>query len=98
MSHLTETLSTLYPDIQKRYGLRSMAIFGSRTRGEAKPDSDLDVLVEFENPPGLLRFQELEEELSQVTGLKVDLVMKSALKPRMGDRIVSEAVSVNTSS
>jgi len=98
MSRLTETLSTLYPDIQKRYGLRSMAIFGSRTRGEAKPDSDLDILVEFENPPGLFRFQKLEEELSQYTGLKVDLVMKSALKPRMGARIVSEAVSVNTSS
>lgn len=75
-----------------------MAIFGSRIRGEAKPDSDLDILVEFENPPGLFRFQELEEELAHYTGLKVDLVMKSALKPRLGVRIVSEAVPVSTSS
>jgi len=98
MSQLTETLSTLYPDIQKRYGLRSMAIFGSRIRGDAKPDSDLDILVEFENPPGLFRFQELEEELAHYTGLKVDLVMKSALKQRLGTRILSEAVPVHPSS
>lgn len=71
-----------------------MAVFGSRVKGQAKIDSDLDILVEFEKPLGLFRFQELEDELSEVTGCKVDLVMKSALKPRLGKQILSEAVPV----
>jgi len=63
-------------------------------RGEAKEESDLDILVEFEPDAeiSLLEFVELENYLSDLLGVKVDLVEKSALKPRIGKRILSEVV------
>ena len=61
---------------------RSLGIFGSYVRGEAKKGSDLDLLVEIEDPKmGLLRFIALENYLSDLLGVKVDLVEKQALKP-----------------
>jgi predicted nucleotidyltransferase len=54
----------------------------------------LDILVEFSKPIGLLSYITLEEELSIYTGKKVDLVMKSALKPKIGERILSEVIYV----
>ncbi len=93
---LTQVLNNIYPELQEHYGVKSMAIFGSRVSGHAEEDSDLDVLVEFEEPVGLLKFQELEEKLSQGTGLKVDLVMRNTLRPRIGTRILDEAVAVHS--
>jgi predicted nucleotidyltransferase len=63
-------------------------------RGDERPASDLDVLVTFEESPGLLRFMELENYLSDLLGVMVDLVMRSALKPGIGERILEEAVPV----
>ena len=63
-------------------------------RGEEKRASDLDVLVEFEVTPSFFRFIELEDHLSQLLGVKVDLVMKRALKPGIGQYILAEAVPV----
>lgn len=56
--------------------------------------SDLDILVEFSKPIGLLDYLSLEEKLSICTKKKVDLVMKSALKPKIGERILKEVVYV----
>jgi predicted nucleotidyltransferase len=61
-------------------------------RGEAVGTSDLDVLVSFEEPISLLKFIALEEHLSECLGMKVDLVMKSALKPNIGKNILREVV------
>lgn len=82
----------LKPILEKEYGIKNIAIFGSYVRGEEKSDSDLDILVEFEKPIGLLKFVDLKLKLSEVLGVKVDLVMKSALKPRIGKRILEEAI------
>ena len=71
-----------------------MGVFGSYTRDEQSPSSDLDLLVTFHEPPSLLRFIELENYLSDLLGVKVDLVMKDALKPRIGERILNEVVTV----
>lgn len=84
LSDIKRTLRTLLPDLQERYGVASLALFGSYVRGDQRPESDLDVLVTFTDPPGLLRFIELEQELSERLGLSVDLVEKSALKSRRG--------------
>jgi predicted nucleotidyltransferase len=73
-----------------RYDVRSLGVFGSYVRGEADPQSDLDVLVEFANPPSLFQFVRLQNELSDLLGVRVDLVMKSALKPVIGERILEE--------
>ena len=69
-------------------------MFGSYVRGEAKPDSDLDVLVEYSTPPTLFEYVRLQNELSERLGGQVDLVMKSALKPVLGRRILEEVIYV----
>ncbi|MDM7935025.1 MAG: nucleotidyltransferase family protein [Methanothrix sp.] len=81
-------------ELNERYGVREIGIFGSFVRGEEKEDSDVDLLVEFERPIGLFKFLELEEHLSSLIGRKVDLVSKKALKPHIGRHILDEAVTV----
>ncbi|WP_342765366.1 nucleotidyltransferase family protein [uncultured Methanomethylovorans sp.] len=71
-----------------------MGLFGSYVRGENTPESDLDVLVEFSRTPTIFRFVHLENHLSDSLGVKVDLVMKSALKPNIGKQILNEVEAV----
>ena len=78
----------------RRYNVHSLGVFGSYVRGEAKPDSDLDVLVEYSTPPTLFEYVRLQNELSDRLGVRVDLVMKSALKPVLGERILEELIYV----
>jgi predicted nucleotidyltransferase len=85
-------LRAALPDLQRRWPIRSLALFGSIVRGDATDTSDLDVLVELERPVGLSAFIGLEEELAALTGRRVDLVSKAALKPHIGQRILGEAV------
>jgi predicted nucleotidyltransferase len=92
---LTAVLTRLrasLPQVQARYHIRSLALFGSYVREQQTDQSDLDVLVEFDEPPSLLEFVRLERELSSLLGVRVDLVMKSALKPTIGTRIQREIV------
>ncbi|MDP6776145.1 MAG: nucleotidyltransferase family protein [Candidatus Latescibacteria bacterium] len=91
---LREKLRQQLPLLSTRYGVRSLAIFGSYVRRQEHEGSDLDVLVEFRKVPGLLTFVELENHLGDLLGVKVDLVMKQALKPRIGQRILEEMVPV----
>jgi len=74
--------------------VKSLGVFGSYVRQEQSTGSDLDLLVTFYEPPGLLKFIELENYLTDLSGIKVDLVMQDALKPRIGERILSEVVPV----
>ncbi len=78
--------------IGKRYKVKTLGVFGSYVRGEETKKSDVDILVEFNGPVGFFKFIELEEYLSGIIGRKVDLVSKKALKPRIGRRILEEAV------
>jgi len=78
--------------LRKKYNVKVIGLFGSYVRGEQKKGSDVDILVEFQEPIGLFKFLELEEHLSDLLGKKVDLVSKKALKPRIGQRILAEAV------
>ncbi len=82
------------PLLREHYGVESLGLFGSYVRGDAGPDSDLDVLVRFHNTPGLIRFVELENYLSDLLGLRVDLVMAEALKPNIGGRVLAEVESL----
>jgi predicted nucleotidyltransferase len=91
-TNLREMLHQQLPQLAKRYQVKSLALFGSYVRHEQRTDSDLDLLVTFYEPPSLLKFIELENYLTDLLGMKVDLVMESALKPRIGKRILSEAV------
>jgi predicted nucleotidyltransferase len=78
--------------LHRQYGVRSLGLFGSFARNEQGPRSYIDLLVEFDSPIGLLRFTRLERDLAELLGRKVDLVMKSALKPRIGRRILEEVI------
>ncbi|HDH51578.1 MAG TPA: nucleotidyltransferase [Nitrospirae bacterium] len=80
--------------LRDRYGVMTIGIFGSYARGEHGAESDIDVLVEFEKPIGFFKFLELEEYLEKITGLKVDLVTKKALKPTIGKYILEELVAI----
>lgn len=79
------------PELRERYGVRELRLFGSYLRGEQRKRSDLDVLVEFDRVPSLFEFVRLERYLSELLKIKVDLVMKSALKPTIGRYILEEA-------
>ncbi len=73
-------------------GIRSLDIFGSVARGEATPDSDVDLLVEFDRTIGLFHFFRVQWRLEQILGCDVDLVMRDAVKPQLRDQIFREAV------
>lgn len=77
-------------ELEEGYKVKQLGVFGSYVRGEQARKSDIDILVEFSGPIGLLKFIELEEFLKDLLGLKVDLVTRGALKPRIGERILKE--------
>lgn len=77
-------------ELARDFGVTEIGVFGSCVRGEASPDSDIDILVEFDQPSGFFRFLELEEHLGNLLGARVDLVTRSALKPRIGRHILRE--------
>ncbi|MCD6461337.1 MAG: nucleotidyltransferase family protein [Thermoplasmata archaeon] len=83
-------------ELEERFGVKEIGVFGSFVRGEEKKASDVDILVDFY--PGadmdLIKFVELEYYLSDLLGANVDLVMKSALRPRIGESILKEVVYV----
>lgn len=91
---IKQVLREHLPELRERYGIESLALFGSYVRGENQPGSDLDVLVTFDDPPGLLGFIDLERELSTIVGYSVDLVVEGSLKPRIGNRVKQEAEPV----
>lgn len=73
-------------------GVRSLSLFGSVARNEARPDSDIDLLVEFDRPIGLFGFVKLKMRLEGMLGRRVDLVVVEGLKRRLRDRVLSEAI------
>jgi len=79
-------------ELRQKYKVKRIGVFGSFVRGEQRKRSDIDLLVEFEETPSLFEFMDLEEYLSKILGLKVDLVTRDALKPRIGEQILREVV------
>jgi len=77
-------------DLCKASGTRRVALFGSFARGDAGPDSDVDLLVEFSRPTGFLELVRLERELSNILGRRVDLLTEAAISPHLRARILEE--------
>jgi hypothetical protein len=78
-----------------QFAVKSLAVFGSVARGEATDRSDIDLLVEFNQPIGLFEFIRLKYFLENLIGSKVDLVTPDALHPALRDSILNEAVKVD---
>ncbi len=83
------------PELSRRYRMRSLGVFGSYVRGESRGDSDIDLLVDLEERSlTLLQFIALENHLSDLLGVKVDLVERDALKSAIGRHILEEVQPV----
>ena len=94
----TEVLRILHEkrsELAEKYGVKSLALFGSVARDEARPDSDVDLLVEFDRPVGLFAFISLQQFLENLLGSKVDLGTLRSLKPRLKDSVLQEAIHVS---
>ena len=81
-------------EISRTFKLTEIGLFGSVVRSEQKETSDIDILIELAKPMGLFEFVRLKNYLSDILGVRVDLVMKRALKPRIGKRILKEVLYV----
>lgn len=81
-----------HAELLARFGVKAMAVFGSVARDEAKPNSDVDLLVEFHPgyPGGLFRYVELKQALEGLLGRPVDLITAGHIKPRLKARILAE--------
>jgi len=91
---IQKVLSQRLAHLKQTYGVERLGLFGSFSRNEQTPDSDIDLLVEFTKPVGFFQFLRLEKELSELLGRKVDLVTRNALKPHIGQRILGEVKHV----
>jgi len=89
---MREDLAAQVRLIGERYGVRRIRVFGSTARGEARPDSDLDLLVEYQPGHGGFAFAEFCEQIERLLGRKVDIVTERSLHPAIRDRILSQAI------
>jgi predicted nucleotidyltransferase len=79
-------------EVCRRYGVKELSLFGSAARGEMRQNSDVDIMVEFEPGVrvGLIKFEDLAEELGALIGRRVDLVTKRGLKPWVRPEVVKD--------
>jgi predicted nucleotidyltransferase len=88
--------SALLAEVCRRFGVKELSLFGSAARGEMRPDSDIDIMVEFEPAVrvGLIRFENLARELETLMGRRVDLVTKRELKPWVRPEVMKDALNI----
>ncbi len=80
--------------LKKKYKINEIGVFGSYVRGDQQRDSDIDILIDKDEAIGLLKLANLQNYLSSLIGIKVDLVIKKSLKPHIGKNILNEVVYV----
>jgi len=93
LSGVRERIS-LHEQRLKESGVRSLSVFGSLAKQRFRSDSDIDFLVEYEQPAGLFRHIELEQYLANLLECEIDLVTARSLRPEMRNEILKEAVRV----
>ena len=96
IDQLKKMLGAHKEELKKNFQVKGIGIFGSYVRGEQKKKSDVDILVQFDESSklSLLDFIGLENYLTDILGIKVDLVEKGTLKPRIGKHVLEEVVTV----
>jgi len=94
IEEIKREIAAQLPSLQEKFAVKEIGIFGSVLSGKQTPESDVDILVDFSKPIGLLNFVRLKNELSLLLGSPVDLVMKTALKPSIGRHILTEVIYV----
>lgn len=91
---LLSRLRQLLPELREKYHVVDLAVFGSRVRADATPQSDLDLLVTFDPEASLFDLVGLELDLGERFGVQVDVVTPTSIKPRLMNRVLESAVSV----
>ena len=93
---IKEILQAQKEYLAEKYGIVEIGVFGSYVRGEQRPDSDVDILIQLPDPPCIDLFDlvNLEYYLSDLLGVKVDLAIKRNLRKRIGQRILDEVIAV----
>ena len=96
VEQIKKTLAECKEELKQNYQVKEIGVFGSYIRGEQKKKSDVDILVEFDESSelSLLDFIGLENYLTDMLGVKVDLVEKGTLKPRIAKHVLKEVVTV----
>jgi predicted nucleotidyltransferase len=96
INKIKKQLETLKPALKEKYQVETIGIFGSYSRGEQKRRSDIDIIVEFSEPNDidLFKFIELRLFLEDKLHVKIDLVEKDTIKPRLKDQILQEIIPV----
>lgn len=87
-------LSEHKPELVRRFGITDLALFGSTVRDEARPDSDIDVLVSFDGPATSKRYFGVQFYLEDLLGKPIDLVTDKALRPQLRPYIEASAIHV----
>jgi len=96
LAEIQQILRAQKPYLAQEYGVTEIGVFGSVVRGEQRADSDVDILIELERPTRIDLFDlvEMEFYLGELLGAKADVAIKGNLRKRIGQRILSEVVSV----
>ncbi|MBF0236679.1 MAG: nucleotidyltransferase family protein [SAR324 cluster bacterium] len=92
LDEIKQNLSNQKSILQNKYKIKSLGIFGSYVRGEQNSESDLDLLIDYDEPPSLFTLIEIENQLSKLLGIKVDLVTQKGIKPQLKNFILEEVV------
>lgn len=90
--HYAEILKANLAFIKQKFNVSELGIFGSYVRGEQDEQSDLDILVRYSKVPCVWNWIELEDYLSLLTGVEVDLVPDAAMKPKIRERVYQEVI------
>jgi predicted nucleotidyltransferase len=90
LEHIETKLRDIKPELEHKFGVKKIGIFGSFAKKLAGEQSDIDILVEIERPMGLIRFMQIEQYLTELLGRTVDLLTFESIKPYMKDDILKE--------
>jgi hypothetical protein len=91
-SAVLAALKAAAPELRRRWPIRALGVFGSYARGDIGPDSDVDVLVEFDRPIALSAFLAIERDLCAAAGRPIDLVSRAALNPAVERRALRDLI------
>jgi predicted nucleotidyltransferase len=94
LSSYMKTLQELKPILERDFNVSELSVFGSFVRGDQTPQSDLDILVTYSVLPDLFKFVELMQYLEDKLEIKIDLVLKDDLKPRIAKHILAEKIDI----
>lgn len=94
LEEIKKILESHKAELREKYKVKEIGVFGSYVRGEQKKRSDIDIMVEFEELPDLLKFIEIERYLEKLIHKKVDLIEKTGIRPELKDIILKETVYV----